>query len=763
MTALHPWPEMRGLLEPHRKKDMALAVQAIPPAIEAHSPRRKSQMTESRILQAPADVMDYVDQIRELADGNRASLGFLPASAYTEAAMKGHLWIAIDKSTKRLRGHLLLGGRYPHLKVFQVHVLPEYRSEGVGAKLVGELKEYGEDSSWLTIRSRVASNLEANKFWQGCGFRIVRQIPRRSNRTINLYEFELDVPSLFGRRQFLKASGGDDGGQIAYARPLLETPSYVIDLNVFFDSVRQRDAGESAFIFSSALNGEIRVRVTPEFRKELERRSSDVSDDPVLEFARTLPTLPEVPSRILAHLIEDLKDTLSIANTRTGKWAANEQSDLVHLASCIHHKALGFVTRDARILRHTGTLLEKYKLRIISPHDLSESFGEVDTYQPEFSVAVGKEKIKVASLDEGLDAGVESFLREMGIDEADISCCLAAGTKQSPRIRLVVRTGEGIVGIGSWEARVSSSPNAIAYLYVDEENWNADRAMDHLLESMTNRGHLGQLFAFDLRLGQGQRRTRELAIRRGFQPIRGEEGDAPQILRKVSHRGAITNDDWKSFRKDFNEATGVELAQSMPKHDELTNTGIVLNSKVGPITRSHFDFETLVSPGSIICPGRSGVIVPIRETYARELLPFIDGQASLLPGKEAALRLERAYFCGVGMQKVVGRGTALVFYVSGRKKAAVALARATFCDKLTSTQAVLNLERQGVLSEEEIGALANPNSELTAMTFDNLLRFRRGISYGELKQMGCVGGANLVTAQRLSPEALLRIVARGMD
>ena len=718
-------------------------------------------MTE-KILQDPAGVVDYIDQIRQLADDNRSSLGFLPASAYTEAAMKGHLWIAIDRNTKKLRGHLFFGGSYPHLKVFQVHVLPEYRFEGVGGRLVGALKEYGEDNSWLTIRSRVASDLEANKFWQGSGFRIVRQIPGKSKRTINVYELELDVPSLFGRRQFPGASSGDDGRQIAYARPLLPTPSYVIDLNVFFDAVRQRDAGESAFIFSSALNGEIRVRVTPEFRRELERRSPDVSDDPVLEFARTLPTLPEISPGILARLIEDLKDKLSVADTRTGKWAANEQSDLVHLASCIHHKAFGFVTRDARILRHSGTLLEKYSLRVISPLDLREPFGEVDTYLPEFSVAVGQEEIRVSNLDEG-DAGAESFLREMGIDETAISYCLAAGTTQSPRTRLVVRTGEGIVGIGSWEARTSLSRKADAYLYVDEGNWNADRAIDYLLESMTNRGHLGQLFSFDLKTGPGQRLTREVAIRRGFQPIRGEEGNALQSLRKVSHRGVITNDNWESFRNDFKEATGFELAHSMPKHDELSNTGIVFNNRSWPITLSLFDFETLVSPGSIICPGRGGVIVPIRERFAHELVPPTDSQTSFLPGKEAALRLERAYFCRVGTQRMVGRGTVLVFYVSGRQKAAVAIARATFCDKLTKTQAVLNLGRQGVLSEEEIGQRANSNGELTAMTFDNLFLFRRSIPYRDLKQMGCVGGANLVTAQRLSHEALSAIVERVLD
>ena len=268
-----------------------------------------------------------------------------------------------------------------------------------------------------------------------------------------------------------------------------------------------------------------------------------------------------------------------MSDTRTGKWAANEKSDLVHLASCIHHKAFGFVTRDARILRHSGTLLEKYKLRVISPLDLSESFGEVDTYRPDLSVAVGQEEIKVSSLDDGIDTAAESFLREMGIDETTISDCLAAGTTQSPRTRLVVQTRDGIVGIGSWDARTSLSRQSDAYLYVDEENRNCDRAVDHLLGSMINRGNPGQLFSSDLMTGPGQRRTREVAIRRGFQPIPDGDGGNLRRLRKVSLSGAITKDHWLSFRSEFHDATGLELVHSMPSYDEMSNTGIVLTGQ----------------------------------------------------------------------------------------------------------------------------------------------------------------------------------------
>ena len=199
----------------------------------------------------------------------------------------------------------------------------------------------------------------------------------------------------------------------------------------------------------------------------------------------------KISPKILARLIESLKDTLSVADTRTGKWAANEQSDLVHLASCVHHKAFGFVTRDARILRHSGTLLEKYKLRVISPLDLSESFGEVETYRPALSVAVGQKEIKVSTLDDGIDTAAEDFLRKLGINETTISYCLSPGTTQSPRTRLVVQMRDVIVGIASWEAKVGFTGNSQAYLYVEEENPVSDKAIDHLLESMINRGNFG--------------------------------------------------------------------------------------------------------------------------------------------------------------------------------------------------------------------------------------------------------------------------------
>ena len=157
----------------------------------------------------------------------------------------------------------------------------------------------------------------------------------------------------------------------------------------------------------------------------------------------------------------------------------------------------------------------------------------------------------------------------------------------------------------------------------------------------------------------------------------------------------VTKDSWSWFAREFEEVAGVALPNHMPRYDELANTGVFLDKKADDrwSTISLFDFETLISPGALICPGRTAVMVPIRPEYADELLPSTVRQIPALPGKEAALRLERAYFSG-GRSDLLTPGKIAVFYISRGRQEAVAAARITFSGNLTKTQAVLNLGRQ---------------------------------------------------------------------
>jgi hypothetical protein len=203
----------------------------------------------------------------------------------------------------------------------------------------------------------------------------------------------------------------------------------------------------------------------------------------------------------------------------------------------------------------------------------------------------------------------------------------------------------------------------------------------------------------------------------------------------------------------------------LPFYSELLNTGLVLKARndIFPLVASLCDFETLISPGFLLASGRQAVLVPIREAYARSLIGLHAPQLELLPSPEALLRLEKAYFLTPGRDHLFVRGTLIIFYVSGAgggRKQAIGIARTTFSDTITVEQALLSLVRQGVLPETELRERAGVSGRLTAVTFDNFLAFPNPVSYSALKQLRCISGANLVTAEKLSFRQLEKILSR---
>lgn len=719
-------------------------------------------MTEA-IIDAPAEVTRYLDQVQQHADANRNALGFLPATAYGEAAMKGCLWVVVGRDRNKLRGYLFFGGTFPRLKVYQVYVCPEYRSSGTARRLIEKLKRYGEAHDYLSITARVASELPANRFWSSLGFKITSRTPGRTKgRTINRYALALNVPSLFGLEQPRSLPRADAIQKAIRIRPVLQTRSYVIDLNVLFDALRDRDHGEARRILAMGFDSDIRLVVTSEFAKELERHSRQ-SDDPVLKLAKALPTLSDPGREVMDPLVDNLRRALFSAGTpKTGKGVANDASDLVHLASCIHHNTYGFITRDRRVLRRAEDLHKKYGLRVISPADLCEPFADVDLVEARPAVAVGPQEVKVTAFDERDRAEVQRFLEHIGIPREETLACLAPDTGRPRRTRSVVRVEQRIVGVGSWKDRPGASRETLAWLYVDEASQCVDSVIDYLLERSINLGNYGQLRRLDMKLGPDQVKIRDVALKRGFCSPDFRNRATSEALTKVSIKGPVTTSNWQSFRNSFKEATGRELPSNLPHYKEISATGVLLDAETDNESTavSLFDFETVISPGPLVCPGRDAVIVPIREGYADQLLSLAKGQQSLWAAKEAALRLERAYFLNADRIRSLSRGTIVVFYVSRSRSEAVAMGRVTFSGALTKKEAVLNLGRQGVLTEEKIQQKVNRRGKVGAFTFDNLVAFQEEIPYSELKRTGCIGAANLVTVQRLPYEKLRLITER---
>src|SRR5579871_4736267 len=99
--------------------------------------RRSAHVTRNAVvLSKRGEVRPFIEAARTNADQDKMALGFLPAGAYEQAASRGNLLVATCSGN--YAGHLLFGGSFPSLKVFQLYVSESRRRCGIGTALVNE-------------------------------------------------------------------------------------------------------------------------------------------------------------------------------------------------------------------------------------------------------------------------------------------------------------------------------------------------------------------------------------------------------------------------------------------------------------------------------------------------------------------------------------------------------------------------------------------------------------------------------------------------
>ena len=457
---------------------------------------------------------------------------------------------------------------------------------------------------------------------------------------------------------------------------------------------------------------------------------------------------------------------MGLAEDATSKRGITDTSDLRHLAACIYYRAHGFVTRDGRILQHADALRSQYGLRVAAPAELVPPVLTDPDPEPEATAVTVEFDHSVLSGRSLTDQDHEDsarFLKRLGLGHDRLDDLLDPGTAQQPAEHRLVRVGGRVLALAALRPPPIVGQPWTAHVYVEEDRPESLVVAEHLFDWLVAPRTHNRLYRIDLYSGSGQLTTKQVALDCGFRRVGTGEESPNTPLSKTVFGGFVLPDHWESFAADFEEQTGLRLATTMPSWRELTGSGVEVGAANAAGNRIPlFDFETLVSPGLLLPVGRPGAVVPIQPGYAAQLLPPTVKQPSLLPGREAALRLERAYFFSAGRHELVSRGTIVVFYISDPRMEAAAVARATFSATLSKEEAVATLSRQGVLSPEDIGARADNRGQVTAFTFDSLVGIPRPVSYSELKRLGCVGPANFVAAEAISHEQLLRIVLAGL-
>ena len=709
-----------------------------------------------KILKSYDHVCVHIDNVISHADNNKDTLGFLPRSVFIEHAKAGLLWTAVD-CNNALAGFLLFGKNMKYeIKVKQIFVLESFRRVNVAKILINDLLNYARKIGILSVTARVAADLPANNFWDKLGFRSFAQEQGglTTGRQINIRVKHINsgLLDLMGCQQFQ-----DIQKKPLALRPVMGDNRFVIDMNVFFDIIKNRDQSNYArSLICSGLSHEFKLFVTPEFEYELERNRKD-GPDPVLEFALNLPCLPRIKEENINIYLDRLYNIIFPGKLVNLEKSKNRKSDLIHLIYCIHHRVSGFITRDKAILSAGDKLKTEFGLDVLSPIDIISPYFGGPTQQ---HVCIEEIDMKVSHINDKNEVVAVNFLQKFGLMTKDIEEILNYGTRQFPRNLIMISIGNVIVAVSSWYSN-KHTPGKL-HIYVDESHPIIERAIDHIFEAVSRSGTYGKLRAVILPSTCHSPKVIDTASKRGFlwNPVNSSHHDKAMV--KPYFHGVITQTKWQGFRRDFERIFKLTLPTKMPKSDIITNTGIAItdsDTRALHNTLSLFQFETLISPGLLVYPGREALIIPIKSKYAETLLPDACVQGCLW-GKEASLYLERAYFRAPRDIKTFKIGMPVVFYVSGKLGGAVACARITYSELMSIDEARTLFIRQGVLNEDDMKKCAI-GDRLHAFTFDNLSIFSSVISYNDLDKNYLISGRRMVSHEKLSPLAFQRYIGNG--
>lgn len=706
----------------------------------------------------PREVWQWVPSVQAGADSDKDALGFLPAQAYEQAAAQGTLFVAVDRHNiqPRYAGHILFGATYPHAKVFQVYVTDADRGTGLGRQLVQTLLNFLEEKQYLSVSAKVASELPANKFWASLKFEIVatKSGGVARGRVINIRSRQFNTPALFGYRRPVTG--------IPLTDPLPNlTTVFAFDLNVFFDVVKRRSRSEyGAAVMSAAFNNIVRLMVTEEFKNEL-RRTGSTGSDPILEFASQLPTLPAPQNGVSGAILDQLAAIVFPGRAKTGALTVQDQSDLIHLAIAAHHKITAFVTAEDALVQASQQIETAFGIKVVHVKDLAETLRSATSTSSPLEIGFSDRDLRLAEITDRHSMAIHQLVSSLKLPRELNSLALAKGIQASTRRSLAITFGDQIVCAAFWQPQSILQGVLEAFLLVDEDQASALVAVNALLNELSRIARERGPARLRILIPNSSTGAQDVAVRYGFTRCAGTQAEISRYQR-LTVGCAVDTASWPAIRRLLEVEAGMQLAEEFASiaDDEFR---IQFCSEAGTeFLIDLFDLETILSPTLFTLPGRSAVLAPIRAIYADDLLDTSD-QRSLLPRPQAGILHERTYFSHSRNERLLSRGTPIVFYESGKangRSAAVAVARITSTVVVPKSQIAATLLDGGVVAEEDIKNLSSGDL-IAATTVDNVLKLRKPVSLKILRDIGCIDRSNLITSKAITPDQLETILSKG--
>lgn len=705
------------------------------------------------IEQEAKALTSLLTQIRALADSERDALGFLPAKAFEDAIERRRLIAVLvdEQGNRSFAGYLLHSGVFPHAKVQQVAAQPAFRKAGAASALIRALASELERIGFMSIRADVASDLSAAlAFYSKNGFE--RMLERAGGKTrgrkIIVHSRQLETDNLF---TFAPIRAGDAIDLGTRHRAPGEVPVFAIDLNVYFDLVRQRDqSADARRLFGEALGHAIRLAVADEFVTELRKTSNTPSADPVLQMALQLPKLPKPEPSALQEMAARIYDIVFVKPNAKGVGTDQAKSDAKHLAHAAISRASAFITRDGPILNARNELLAAVGVDIATVAEVLDLLPESHASN---GVQPRGEGFYLGPID---DAQLAAYVADVGIPSSVISEFARPQVATEFARRDAVWSDNRIVAVGAIRIPKGIDPTAKLIVHVRHEQRDAELFADHLLSTLVRSSCERAPIAIELMHLPGQSIVHSLAAARGFQRSVNIPTYAKVALGRPCTAGA-----WPAIVQQVRRRTGLVLPDAI---STLSAAEVDIRTANGTPTRIHVALlEDLLGPTLFVWPGRNGVIVPIARNYADELLGTgIQPSLDFIASRDAAFLSLRGYVNAPRTAGQMQAGSPIIFYESKRtgngRGAAVAVARIVNSVVVPKSQLEPKSDKRLVIeSAEKFSA----TDDVLLTTFDNVMPFPMPVGLGALKKLNAVGPTNLVSAVSLSSEQIDSILTCG--
>ena len=663
-----------------------------------------------------------LQQVSSLADSEGTALGFLPKKVYAEAVERERLLCLVSGST--LMGYVLFGGSKGLARIFQVAVAPDYRRAGYARKLLRTAISKIEQQRYSAVQARVAADLRsAQKLYESLDFSQLRVEPggKTTGRTILIYMLELELSKM---QDELFLHSGDIDAPLSL---------YVLDLNVLFDYIRERDNKEYATgIIAGCLKQNIRLAVAQEFIRKLEKNNLGI-DDSKLPVAQRLLVLPQVCDEKLSETASKIHE-LVFGGMGTDKTA----SDARHIAHACLAGARGFITGDKTTLQKHHSLFNNFNIEVLSTLDAYSLFH------------AGLE-LNTAGEEHGENFSIDRISKEKGCGYLSSQKGISAKTVSELNDFWAVSADSEIVAVGGIGISQKIPPKIFLLIHCNQENLKAGVYTNYLMNKLIYESCKNHPAHVQLSYIPGQVSVRMEARNFGFQEKEGR-------LEKIALGCPLLAKNWEQSARLLRGLTRLSLPEQVP--DSFDDPVLITSPSGQQKSVSITQLEKILSPCLIACPHRPAVIMPIQKRYSDLLFDAGKQQAfDFFAKKPVKFLAERSYISSPrNRSKIIPKGVALFYESSSSNGAGAIIAVAAITNVVVKKNTEVNHEQVVV---DDVSSVSNIN-EVLQTSFDNILLFPHQISLEELRGFAPEAvKANLVTATEIASDTMIKIISHG--